>query len=646
MRGIDVSYAQGSFNWERAKSAGISFAFIKASQGRSEYSDDSGAFRDPQFARNITECMRLGIECGVYHYLTARTVEEARAETKFFCSVLAPYTAAATMWAAVDVESRWLPFDRETLTAIVKAFTDVVSHNGFSPMLYTNPDFLRNRLTRDESVPLWLALWTSNEDAARAYAPAVWQYGIDTELNVDGDIIFEDPETDGSGEEKASAPPARPRVYPSWEEFDERETGIPEDAGEVFFRKAGVFQLSFPSWAYFKASEEETLREAVGPAVITVLPISYNEGRTGLIIDADPQEAAGPPDEAEVIPGRRARAVFDKGGAGLSKLLTPYLSSLTYIDADADEADDLQFTLSPGDPEISAEIIAALEESRTVPLGVNIIKETGAPDGSVSRETLICGSFYVDEISETLLPTRINVKAASVPLSDAAKKKTSWTWGDAEKKIVSLLEIASGVASELSLLLVNESAAAASFVTAAPITQYRQTGLEFLSTLCAQANVTVKVSNGCLILTDTDSVVASVLVIRAGDCTGVTFTTGSALLEYSRVVVTYTAPDGTFYYGVAWNEDVKGGKSSVVSMKVSSDAEAREIAASILKSYERYIVSVSLTMPGTTKLASGMDVLLDGFGQSRDGTYTITQIRHMLGNSGFISAVELRKKPE
>ena len=58
MKGIDISYAQGVFNWERAVETGVGFAMLKSSQGRLEYRDDSGAFEDPRFAWNAKECAR------------------------------------------------------------------------------------------------------------------------------------------------------------------------------------------------------------------------------------------------------------------------------------------------------------------------------------------------------------------------------------------------------------------------------------------------------------------------------------------------------------------------------------------------------------------------------------------------------------
>ena len=58
--GVDVSQWQGTIDWEAAKAAGVQFAMLRAGFGRNN--------PDPQFERNITECNRLGIPCGIYWF--------------------------------------------------------------------------------------------------------------------------------------------------------------------------------------------------------------------------------------------------------------------------------------------------------------------------------------------------------------------------------------------------------------------------------------------------------------------------------------------------------------------------------------------------------------------------------------------------
>lgn len=60
--GIDVSHHQGRIDWRRVADDGISFAYIKASEGSS--------FIDPLFDANWSGAGGAGIERGAYHFFS------------------------------------------------------------------------------------------------------------------------------------------------------------------------------------------------------------------------------------------------------------------------------------------------------------------------------------------------------------------------------------------------------------------------------------------------------------------------------------------------------------------------------------------------------------------------------------------------
>ncbi len=66
--GIDVSHHQGNVNWHAVAEAGVSFAFVKATDG--------DTFVDPQFSTNWTGIKDAGIMRGAYHFFRpARPVD-------------------------------------------------------------------------------------------------------------------------------------------------------------------------------------------------------------------------------------------------------------------------------------------------------------------------------------------------------------------------------------------------------------------------------------------------------------------------------------------------------------------------------------------------------------------------------------------
>ena len=79
-QGIDVSNWQGYIDYARVKQSGIDIVYIKASQGTTR--------KDPYFETNYQNAKANGLKVGLYHYVTATTVEGARAEARFFASVI------------------------------------------------------------------------------------------------------------------------------------------------------------------------------------------------------------------------------------------------------------------------------------------------------------------------------------------------------------------------------------------------------------------------------------------------------------------------------------------------------------------------------------------------------------------------------
>ena len=82
--GIDVYTGQGVIDWRKVADSGISFAMIKASQGRGETraTKNLRSFTDSRFAYNIAEASKAGLMVGVWHWLTAQSVAEAIEEAE------------------------------------------------------------------------------------------------------------------------------------------------------------------------------------------------------------------------------------------------------------------------------------------------------------------------------------------------------------------------------------------------------------------------------------------------------------------------------------------------------------------------------------------------------------------------------------
>ena len=178
LNGIDVSTFQNKPNWAKVKADGIDFAMIKATQGRSEVSS-MYLFKDSKFAYNIQAASDAGIACGTYHYFTAKTLAEVKKEANFFINAISPYKKYISLYAAVDVESKHLAgISKDELTKLVLLFCDYVRQAGYKPIVYTNPDWLKNRLNGIGNELLWLACWRDKNNVPTGYKNMVmWQWG-------------------------------------------------------------------------------------------------------------------------------------------------------------------------------------------------------------------------------------------------------------------------------------------------------------------------------------------------------------------------------------------------------------------------------------------------------------------------------------
>lgn len=78
IHGIDVSRWEGKIDFERVRKSGIRIVYIKATQGTD--------YVDPDFERNYRDAHKEGLAIGFYHYVTARSIDEAREEARFFAS--------------------------------------------------------------------------------------------------------------------------------------------------------------------------------------------------------------------------------------------------------------------------------------------------------------------------------------------------------------------------------------------------------------------------------------------------------------------------------------------------------------------------------------------------------------------------------
>lgn len=207
--GIDVSYHQEEIDWERARSDGVRFAFIRVARRASL---DGSLAVDIRAFENIEGAYGAGIPIGVYIYSQAVSAEEAVEEADYILAAIEPYRDMITLPVVMDYEFSDLSGNRGRLeranlskrqgTQVCLAFCRRVEENGYTPMVYANETMLTHYLEAEaisDKYPIWLANHTFETSYEGEYS--YWQYtsrgrvdGI--QGNVDLNVHYVRPEED------------------------------------------------------------------------------------------------------------------------------------------------------------------------------------------------------------------------------------------------------------------------------------------------------------------------------------------------------------------------------------------------------------------------------------------------------------------
>jgi len=173
-QGIDVSHHNGNIDFKRVAADGISFVFIKATQGES--------FRSSKFLQFVKDAKAAGLMIGAYHYVddSACSAAAAKAEAANFYNAIqaAGGIGVLDLPPVMDYESNKNGYSKGTITAVAKAFLEEIHKlTGVKPLVYTHPAFIGN-FTGLSSYPLWIARYSTQTpaDASGWTRWDFWQY--------------------------------------------------------------------------------------------------------------------------------------------------------------------------------------------------------------------------------------------------------------------------------------------------------------------------------------------------------------------------------------------------------------------------------------------------------------------------------------
>lgn len=190
LQGLDLSYHNGDLDWNKIKAAGTNFVILRA--GYRGYGESGTLVKDTKFDEYIAAAKKQKIPVGAYIYSQAINTKEAIAEADFILNIVKGYKLDLPIvfdyeFAEVStgrLDRRWNngTITKKHMTDNVLAFCDRVKKAGYTPMLYSNKDFMYNKyetsLIEKAGIKVWLAHYVSNSTLSSDYKGnyEYWQY--------------------------------------------------------------------------------------------------------------------------------------------------------------------------------------------------------------------------------------------------------------------------------------------------------------------------------------------------------------------------------------------------------------------------------------------------------------------------------------
>ncbi|MEV0118266.1 lysozyme [Streptomyces sp. NPDC050844] len=174
-RGHDVSSHQKNVNWQKAKSKGARFVYVKATE--------SHTYRNPHFKQQYNGSRNAGIVRGAYHFAVPNK-SSGRKQAAYFMSHGGRWRADGwTLPPALDIEHN--PYSKRKCYGLsktgmvnwIKSFSNEVKRRtGRRPVIYTTTKWWNNCTGGSRAFganhALWLARWSSTSGTL----PKGWSY--------------------------------------------------------------------------------------------------------------------------------------------------------------------------------------------------------------------------------------------------------------------------------------------------------------------------------------------------------------------------------------------------------------------------------------------------------------------------------------
>lgn len=254
-------------------------------------------------------------------------------------------------------------------------------------------------------------------------------------------------------------------------------------------------------------------------------------------------------------------------------------------------------------------------------------------------KVLDCGVFEIDTVNYSGPPQKITIKATSIPYKAKLRQtKYNRVWENTTLK--NMAQKIAGRSNFKVMYLSNSN----------PVykrkEQINMTDIAFLKKMCKKAGISLKITSKTIVLFDAADYEkkAEVKKIKAGkgNIISYSFSTKTADTAYSSCRVVYTDPDTKETIEATYTPENANadGQTLEIKQKVSSVAEAKELAKKSLRAKNKGETTAEFTLVGDVDYVAGITVRVYGYGEF-NGKYIVEQANHSI-TSGYKVQVKLR----
>lgn len=350
----------------------------------------------------------------------------------------------------------------------------------------------------------------------------------------------------------------------------------------------------------------------------------------------------------------RIKLLFTEKGTDVTHDITADLLDFTYDDKETNEAEEISIKLKDDTGKWAG---------TWQPNGGEVVRAFILP-GDINGATgiLYCGKFYVDELNSSGPPQEFELKAVSIPLNKPIRKKLKTrAW---EKK--TLKGIATTIAKEANITLLFDSKENPSYDRQE---QSAESDLKFLSRLCEDVGLSIKITDEKLVIFDQASYEKKspikTLELKEDDIKSWNFR-GTTSETYKSCTIKYRDPtkkvkgtagsyttDGkksktsknpaVFSYTYVDPLVEENGQEYTMKKRAKSVEEAKRLAKAKLRKLNARSVTGNITVIGDISLLAGVVIRCKNFGKF-DGNFIIEQATHSISSgSGYTTSLSLRR---